>query len=300
MRLVTRSDFDGLACGVLLYEIGVVDSCQFAHPKDLQDGIVDITDNDVLTNVPFVEGCGLWFDHHTSEQERIQGHDYKGSVEYIDSAAHVIYNYYSKEHDLSRFDEMIKWVDAVDAAKLTVNQVLNPEGWIMLGFIMDPRTGLGRFHDFTISNYQLMEKLMDACRSMQIDEILSLPDVQERIEVYREQNLLFKHMIEQHSYLDTNIIVTDLRGVRPIYSGNRFLVYSLFPNCNISMWVVDGKQKNVAIAVGKSIFDKTNTHDVGSILLEYGGGGHPQVGTCQIDGENADDTIIQLRERFKD
>ncbi|MDR1061138.1 MAG: exopolyphosphatase [Clostridiales bacterium] len=300
MRLLTRSDFDGLACAAILMDIGVIDGWKFVHPKDLQDGIVEVTENDVLANVPYVKGCGLWFDHHTSEGERLSRVEAKGLVQYIDSAAHVVYNYYKGAHDLTKFNEMLAAVDKVDSAKLTADEIKNPEGWILLGFIMDPRTGLGRFRDFAISNYQLMEKLIPACRSMGIQEILAMPDVSERIVMYNEQNAMFIDMLRQHTRTSGSVIVTDLRDVSPIYSGNRFLVYSLFPEQNVSVWVVDGKQKqNCAIAVGHSVLNRTCERDVGSILLGYGGGGHRQVGTCQVDYADTDRVIGELIEKLQ-
>ena len=301
MRLLTRSDFDGLACAAILKEVNVIDSYKFVHPKDLQDGIIEVGENDVLANVPYVEGCGLWFDHHTSEEERLSGVEYKGLVQFIDSAAHVVYNYYTDlGHNLCKFDEMLAAVDKVDSAKLSADDISKPRGWVLLGFLMDPRTGLGRFRSFRISNYELMESLIDACRNMNISQILNIPDVVERIDLYHKQNALFTDMLRNYSYTDGNVIVTDLRGVSPIYTGNRFLPYLLYPEQNISIWVVDGKlNQNCVLAVGYSILNKTNTNDVGSILLECGGGGHRQVGTCQVAYEEADRVILELQKRLQ-
>ena len=295
MRLLTRSDFDGLACAVILKEIGVIDDWLFVHPKDLQDGAVAVTKDDLLANVPYVKGCGMWFDHHSSETERVGDVDAKGLVLRLDSAARVIWQYYRGVFDLSKFDAMLAAVDKVDSAKLTAREVLNPEGWTLLGFVMDPRTGLGRFRDFRISNYQLMDMMIDACGRLGIDDILALPDVKERIDLYNEHQKLFTDMLNKHSAAQNNVLVTDLRGVETIYAGNRFLVYSLFPEQNISIWVVDGKNKqNCVIAVGHSIINRTNLNDVGSIMLRYGGGGHRQVGTCQVPYEDADRVISEL------
>ena len=231
MRLITRSDFDGLACGALLKELGIIDNWKFVHPKDMQDGLVEITDQDVLANVPYVKGCNMWFDHHSSETERLgQDFEYKGMSRLEDSAARVIYEYYGGKEKLPHFETMVKAVDKVDSGKLTKDEILNPEGWVLLGFMMDPRTGLGRFHDFTISNYELMEHLIDECAKSDIDTILAIPDVQERVKLYIEQDALFKEMVKEHTWTDGNVIVTDLRGVNPIYTGNRFIVYSLYPD----------------------------------------------------------------------
>ena len=297
MRLITRSDFDGLACGAVLKELGVIDHWKFVHPKDMQDGIVEITDQDVLANVPYVEGCGMWFDHHSSETARLleAGVQYKGMSRLEDSAARVIFEYYDGKNKLPQMETMMKAVDKVDSGKMTAEEILSPEGWVLLGFIMDPRTGLGRFRDFTISNYQLMELLIDECAKSDIDTILALPDVQERVKLYFEQDALFKEMVKKHTWIDGNVIVTDLRGVETIYTGNRFLVYSLYPEQNVSCWVVDGRGKvNCPIAIGYSILNRTCNADVGALCLKYGGGGHKQVGTCQVPYEDYETVIKEI------
>ena len=300
MRLVTRSDFDGLACGALLKEIGLIDSWKFAHPKDLQDGLVEITENDCLANVPFVEGCGLWFDHHSSEFERNQLEGkYKGESRLTPSCARIIYEYYGGGDKFPQFGEMMEAVDKVDSGQLTADEILNPTGWILIGFLMDPRTGLGRWRNFTISNYQLMEKLMDACRTMDTEEILNLSDVKERIEVYFEQTEKFKEMVKAHTRVEKDVIISDLRGVDPIYTGNRFMIYSMYPEQNISAWIVNGKGgKGCSVAVGYSVLNRTSNVDVGSLMLKYGGGGHKAVGTCQFSDEEMDQKVPQLLEEL--
>jgi nanoRNase/pAp phosphatase (c-di-AMP/oligoRNAs hydrolase) len=301
MRLLTRSDFDGLACGALLKELGVIDCWKFVHPKDMQDGIVEVTDNDVLANVPYVEGCNMWFDHHSSENMRLNADvDYKGMSRLEDSAARVIYEYYGGKDRLPHFETMVKAVDKVDSGKLAREEILNPEGWVLLGFLMDPRTGLGRFHDFTISNYELMEHLIDACAKLDIDDIMKNPNVVERVNLYFEQDALFKEMLKKHTWTDENVIVTDLRGVEKIYTGNRFLIYSLFPEQNVSAWVVDGRGKlNCPIAIGYSVLNRTCKTDVGKLCLKYGGGGHHMVGTCQVPYEDADRVIKEIVAEMK-
>lgn len=296
MRLVTRSDFDGLACGALLKDVGVIDHWKFAHPKDLQDGLVEITKDDCLANVPFVEGCGLWFDHHSSEFERNQLEGkYKGESRIAPSCARIIYDYYGGEARFAHYDDMMKAVDKVDSGNLTVDEVLNPTGWILIGFLMDPRTGLGRWRNFTISNYQLMEKLIDCCRTMNTDEILNLPDVKERIEVYFEQAEKFKEMVKAHTRIEKDVIISDLRGVDPIYSGNRFLIYSLYPEQNISAWIVSGRGgQGCSCACGYSVLNRTSHVNVGRLMLKYGGGGHKAVGTCQFSNETMDEMVSKL------
>ena len=300
MRLLTRSDFDGLACGALLKELGIIDTYKFVHPKDVQDGLVDIGPDDVLANIPYAPGCALWFDHHSSESERLDSDlEFEGMSRLADSAARVIYDYYGGKERLPHFEEMVVNVDKVDSAKLTVDEILNPTGWVLLGFIMDPRTGLGRFRNFRISNYELMELLMDACRTQTIDELLVNPDVKERIDLYFEQDTLFREMVSKYTRVVGNVIITDLRDVDPIFTGNRFVVYSMYPEQNISMWVVDGRNKqNCPIAIGHSVTNRTSKTDVGLLSLKYGGGGHPQVGTCQVDYDDADRVIAELTEQM--
>ena len=296
MRLVTRSDFDGLACGALLKESGIIDNWMFSHPKDLQDGLVEVTCDDCLANVPYVPGCGLWFDHHSSENERLELNGrYKGESRTAPSCARIIYDYYGGAERFAHYDAMMTAVDKVDSGALSVEEVLHPSGWILLGFIMDPRTVLGRWSNFTISNYQLMEKLLDCCSSMDIDEIMELPDVRERIEVYFEQSDKFDAMIKKYTRTDGELIISDLRGVDPIYSGNRFYIYSLYPKQNISMWIVSGKGgKGCSCAVGYSVLNRSSSVDVGKLMLKYGGGGHKAVGTCQFTDECMDKNIKLL------
>ncbi|MCL1842957.1 MAG: exopolyphosphatase, partial [Defluviitaleaceae bacterium] len=212
----------------------------------------------------------------------------------------VIYEYYKDRNDLTKFDSMLEEVDRVDSGRLTADDILNPKGWVLLGFLSDPRTGLGRFREFRISNYSLMEELIDMCRTKPIEEILNHPDVKERVDLYLEQTEMFKAMIEKHTTVKGNVIITDLRGVETINAGNRFLIYSLYPEQNISMWIVDGKNKeNCAIACGYSILNRSATVDVGSVLLSYGGGGHKQVGTCQIPYHEADRVINELSDKLQ-
>jgi nanoRNase/pAp phosphatase (c-di-AMP/oligoRNAs hydrolase) len=254
----------------------------------------------VLANIPFVRGCGLWFDHHTSEEERL-GLKFQGDSQTAPSAARVIYRYYTekKKLNLSKLDALLEAVDKADTAQFTHDEVESPKGWVLLSFIMDPRTGLGRFHDFKISNYQLMEQLADAVRTMTIQQILELPDVKERVKAYFEQNDRFRKMVREHSNVRGNVIVLDLRNLETIYAGNRFLLYAMYPQQNASIQVMNGKDRqNVVFAVGHSILTRTAQTDIGSLMLRYGGGGHRGVGTCQVAHEDAgrvlDELVAQL------
>ena len=302
MRLITRSDFDGLACGALLESLELVDDWLFVHPKDIQDGLVKATKDDIVANVPYIEGCGLWFDHHSSEKERLgRNIKFEGVSENAPSCARVIYNYYGGDKKLGQFAEMLKYVDKMDSADLTADEILKPEGWILLGFIADPRTGLGRMRHFTISNLDLMKKLAkNNTFAKPIEKILAMPDVKERIDAYFDQHNKFIDMVKEHAKVEGNAIFADMRGVENIYAGNRFLLYTLFPEQNISVWVVDGRQKvNSVITVGYSIINKSATVVVGSLMLKYGGGGHKAVGTCQVPYGDTDRIIREIIDAVK-
>jgi len=296
MRLVTRSDFDGLVCAVLLKYMGLIDEYKFAHPKDLQDGLVEVTENDILTNVPYVQGCGMWFDHHSSEAERLGDIRFTGASRIAPSCARVVWDYYGGHDKFPHtFDVMMEAVDRVDSGSLTAEEVLHPTGWILLGMIMDPRTGLGRYRDYRISNYQLMLDMIDYCAEKPVDDILALPDVQERTERYFAQQKRFEEMLLRCTTVHKNVIVTDLRNEEEIFTGNRFTVYSLFPQSNVSVLVIWGlKKQNVVLTVGYSILNRTCTVDVGSLMLKYGGGGHKKVGTCQVPTEKAEAALAEI------
>jgi nanoRNase/pAp phosphatase (c-di-AMP/oligoRNAs hydrolase) len=304
MRLLTRSDFDGLCCAVLLKELGVVNEMLYAHPKDLQDGKVKVTSDDVLANVPFVEGAGMWFDHHSSEDERLSMVSFKGRSEEAPSAARVIYDYYDEDEKfsgkLSGFDEMMKYVDKLDSADLTVDEVMEPKGWVLLGFLCDPRTGLGYHQEFTTSNLDLMRALVDHIRNKSIDEILDLPDVKERIEMYNAKNAEYSEFIKANSRTDGPVLIIDTRG-KQVPPGNRFLEYTLFPDTNVSIRLIDGKLgETTAITVGYSIINRSATVDVGSIMLQHGGGGHIQVGTCQVNASDAEQVLGEIIQALKE
>jgi len=302
MRLVTRSDFDGLICGVLLKSIGLIDSFKFVHPKDLQDGIIEITSDDVLANVPYVDGCGMWFDHHTSEHERIGDIHYEGFSKPLPSCARVIWEYYGGHAKFPKeLDEMLDAVDRVDSGNLTVEDITRPFGWVLLGFIMDPRTGLGRYRDYRISNYQLMLDLIDYCATKPIEEIIALPDVNERIVRYIAQEHQFQTMLQSCSASYGNVLVINLLEQEEIFTGNRFTAYALFPSCNVSVQVMWGlKKQNIVFSVGHSILNRTCKTDIGSLMLKYGGGGHRQVGTCQIPTEVAEAKLAEIVEVLRE
>ena len=302
-RLITRSDFDGLVCAMLLKDMGILGEIKFVHPKDVQDGKIQVTEKDILTNLPYVAGCHLCFDHHDSEEERASGERRRNHIleASADSAARVVYNYFG---GASRFpaisEEMMEAVDKADSARFTLQDVLNPQGWELLSFLMDARTGLGRFREFRVSNYQLMMSLIDYCRDHSIDEVLALPDVFERVQLYREHDQAFKAQLRRCATVHDNVVVLDLRHEEPIFAGNRFMIYAMYPACNVSVHVLWGvKKQNTVFTLGKSIFNRTSTLDIGSLCLNYGGGGHKNAGTCQVANEDAERIQSELIEAMK-
>ena len=297
-RLITRSDFDGLMSAALLKELDMVDKVEFVHPKDMQDGKIAVTDKDITANLPYVEGVHLAFDHHASELTRVGGADNFITEPDTPSAARVVWKHYGGAEKFPNVSEqLMAAVDKSDSAQFTRDEILSPEGWVLLSFIMDARTGLGRFHDFRISNRDLMFKLIDLIRTQSLEEILGDEDVLERIELYKRHAAINAEQIERCGTVHKNLLVLDLRKQDEIYAGNRFMPYAVFPQCNISLHVMWGKQKqNVAIACGKSILDRSSKTNVGELMLKHGGGGHVAAGTCQVDADKADDVLKELIE----
>ena len=300
-RLVTRSDFDGLVCAVLLKHLDLIDDILFVHPKDMQDGKIAITARDITTNLPYVAGAHLAFDHHLSETIRNSGRRDNHVIDpKAPSAARVVYDHYGGTRVFpTAWRDMMAAVDKGDAARFTQEEVLDPQGWNLLNFLMDARTGLGRFHEFRISNYQLMMDLIDYCRNHGIDQIMELPDVRERVKLYEEHNALCKQQIRRCAKVHGNLVVLDLREEKVIYAGNRFLIYALFPETNISIHVLWGlKNQNTVFATGKSILNRTSKTNIGTLMLEYGGGGHENAGTCQVSNDMAEDVLGALVKRI--
>lgn len=300
-RLVTRSDFDGLVCAVLLKHIDKIDDILFVHPKDMQDGKVVITSRDITTNLPYVEGVGLCFDHHASEMIRNKGERDNHIIDpHAMSAARVVYDHFGGAKTFpSRWNDMMTAVDKADAAQFTTDEILKPRDWVLLNYLMDPRTGLGRFREFRISNYNLMMNLIDYCKDHDIDEIMKIPDVQERVQLYNEQAELFKKQVERCSEIHKNLIVLKLKDEETIYAGNRFMIYALHPEINISIHVMWGlKQQNTVFAIGKSIVNRSSKTNIGELCLKYGGGGHENAGTCQVDNDKAEAVLKELIQKI--
>jgi nanoRNase/pAp phosphatase (c-di-AMP/oligoRNAs hydrolase) len=288
-RLVTRSDMDGLVCAVLLKELDMLESIKFAHPKDVQDGKVELDDNDITTNLPYSDKVHMAFDHHASEITRVGTNANLVNHPDAPSAARVVYEHFGGKKTFPRVpDALMEAVDKADSAQFTIDEILHPAGWVLLSFLMDARTGLGRFKNFTVSNYDLMMALIDYCRDHSIEQILQLPDVKERVDLYFGLEEKFIDQIKRCSTVHGKVVVLDLLNEETIYPGNRFMIYALHPQCTLSVHVLWGLQKqNIAFAVGKSIIDRSASLRIGQLMLEYGGGGHDGAGTCQIATERA-------------
>ena len=298
-RLITRMDLDGITCASLLKELDMIDEIKFAHPKDMQDGVIEVTSNDIITNLPYHPKAHMVFDHHSSEVERTQKSEASNMINDPEapSAAHVLYKHYGGAEKFPNVSEdLMVAVDKLDAAQLSEKDILNPQGWILLGIIMDNRTGLGRFQEFKVSNYELMMELIELLRTTQNPEdILKTPNIAERITFYNKQAEMAIEQIERCSKINKNLMVLDLRDEEKIYTINRFALYALHPEINISMHVMPGKKGvNTVFAVGKSILNRSSTIDIGSLMLKYNGGGHKAAGTCQIDNDKAE----QVKEKL--
>jgi nanoRNase/pAp phosphatase (c-di-AMP/oligoRNAs hydrolase) len=300
--LVTRSDMDGLVCAVLLKQLDMIDEITFVHPKDVQDGKILISENHITTNLPYSSNAYLAFDHHASEMIRVKGERNNRIIDpHAPSAARVVYNYYGGKKTFPNIPEdMMAAVDKADSGQFTLDDVLQPKGWELLSFLMDARTGLGRFKNFRISNYQLMMDLIDYCLDHTIEEILQLPDVKERIELYFEHQAKSNEQIRRCSKIYSKLVVLDLREEETIYPNNRFMIYALFPECNISIHLIWGlKKQNTVFACGKSIFNRSSKVNIGKLMLEYGGGGHEAAGTCQIANDKAEEICSELINRVR-
>lgn len=292
-RLVTRSDFDGLSCAMILKELDMIDEIKFVHPKDVQDGKIELSKNDITTNLPYDPRVGMAFDHHESEIDRLKATETNGKLiidENAKSAARVVYDHFGGKEKFPHIsDDLMTAVDKGDSADFTIDEILDPKGWVLLHYLMDARTGLGRFHDFRISNYDLMMQLIDYCLEHDIDEILAHPDVKERVDLYFEQAELFKEQLRRIAKVYDKVVVLDFRDEEVIYAGNRFMIYALYPDAEISIHVAWGfRKQNTAVMIGKSIVNKASNADIGELCLKYGGGGHHNVGTCQLENDTVD------------
>ncbi len=293
MRLITRTDLDGLTCAVFITIMEKISEVVFAEPKAMQDGKVAVTDHDIIANLPYNPKCALWFDHHTSQMIHHDTENYRGKFAVAPSCARVIYDFYEAPDELKNFQELLVETDRVDSAQLNMDDVLNPKGWVLLSYTLDPRSGLGDFEDY-------FQRMIGWIQVHTVDEILQLPDVKKRVDKYLADEGRFKDALLAHSRQDGNVIITDQRGVKDFPSGGRFLIYTLFPTANISARLFKGKEEGITVcAVGHSIFNRTSKTDVGSLMASYGGGGHKGAGTCQLKEAEADAKVAEIVAKMK-
>jgi nanoRNase/pAp phosphatase (c-di-AMP/oligoRNAs hydrolase) len=293
MRLVTRGDLDGLTSAVIITMKEQVDELLLVHPQDITDKRIEIRGDDVLVNLPYDPRCGMWFDHHllTDSNEKPPA-EFRGRYRLAPSAARLVHEYYVErfpgDPDLLRLDRLVDETDRLDAALLTPDDVENPRDYILLGYTIDSRTGLGSFDEY-------FRKLAEWLKTMPIREVLQQPEVRERTERIRGEAASFKQLLSRNSFQLHNVVVTDLREVERLPAGNRFLVYSLFPDANVSLRVHWGPRADTVIAaVGHSIFNRTCNTSVGELMSRYGGGGHRGAGTCVLPLEKAADAIDEI------
>jgi len=278
---------------MMLKELDMIDEIKFVHPKDVQDGKIELSKNDITTNLPYDPRVGMAFDHHESKIDRLKATETNGKLiidENAKSAARVVYDHFGGKEKFPHIsDDLMTAVDKGDSADFTIDEILDPKGWVLLHYLMDARTGLGRFHDFRISNYDLMMQLIDYCLEHDIDEILAHPDVKERVDLYFEQAELFKEQLRRIAKVYDKVVVLDFRDEEVICAGNRFMIYALYPDAEISIHVAWGfRKQNTAVMIGKSIVNKASNADIGELCLKYGGGGHHNVGTCQLENDTVD------------
>ncbi len=300
-RLVTRSNLDGLISGVLLKKLDMLDDILFVHPKEVQDGNVEIGENDIVTNLPYVDSAHMAFDHRFDREDAIKLNPNHILFTDLDSVSEIIYEYYGGEEVFS--DDVLPLIEAANKSKnanYTKEEILSPKGWELLSFLTDPRTGLGRFRDFKISNYALMKKLVYQCAESDIDEVLSSEDVKERIELYKEHEENFVAQLKRCVRVENDVAIVDLRQEEVIYPGNRFVVYALFPEVFASIHIFSGfENRNTVLAIGKSIFNTENKNDIYEIVRKYNGGGHKDAGTCQVEHSEVDRVCSELVKSLK-
>jgi hypothetical protein len=290
MRLVTRGDLDGLTCAVIITSSEEIDEILLVHPQDVTDKRLAITEDDILANLPYQSGCGKWFDHHllTESYER-PPEKFEGRYGLSPSAARVVYEYYvTRNPRIQNYERLLAETDRLDSAQLNLDDVLDPKDYILLGYTLDPRTGLGAYQDYFL-------RLVNWVKTRPIEEILALPEVQRRVARIKEQDAEFRQATVANSRLEGNVVFTDFREVSPIPVGNRFIVYTLFPRANISLRVHWGpSREHVAAAVGHSIFNRTSRTNVGMLMSTYGGGGHKGAGTCLLPAATAEARIAEM------
>ena len=293
MRLVTRGDLDGVTSAVLLSEMEKIDSIELIHPQDITNKKFEITGRDVMANLPYHPGCAMWFDHHElTESNEKPPSGFKGKHAIAPSVARVIYEYYGQDK-LGKYDHLVKETDRLDSARLAVEDVTDPQGVILLGFTIDGRTGIGSFKDY-------FNNLVSWLRTMPVDEVLKQPEVVERTKRMKEANADFISSLKAHSKKDGNVVITDFRPLEKIPVGNRFLIYTVFSDVNVSVRLQWGPGKQfVAATLGHSIFDRSCKTNIGQLCSVYGGGGHRGAGACVLEPDKANGQVKEIIETLK-
>jgi hypothetical protein len=310
MRLVTRADFDGLVCGALVTKFENIDDYLFVEPKFMQDGLVEIRDGDIITNLPYHPNCTLWFDHHITNTTP----DFpkpimigKGGFRLAPSAARVVYEYYTEvgnshqalgssripAEEIIAFlgSERIKYLlheaDRIDAGKLEKEDVLNPQGYVLISMTTDGKN---------VGDESYWLKIIDLLREKTLEETLSEPEVKKRCQRIRDEQEKLRKLLLERTTMKGNVIYCDLRGIEEIPDGNRFLIFTLFPKGNIQVKVSDDpqRQNTTAISVGYNIFKPTSNVNVGELLKNYGGGGHKVVGSSRVPNDKAEQAIKEI------
>jgi hypothetical protein len=294
MRLVTRGDLDGLVSAVLISTMENIDSLELIHPQDITDNKFNVKDGDIMANLPYHPSCSLWFDHHElTDSNRKPPQNFKGKHAIMPSAARVIFEYYQSEK-LKRYEPLVAETDRFDSAQLSIEDVSDPRGAILLGFTIDPRTGFGIDRDFFMTIVELM-------KTSAMDEVLSHPEVARRVALYRENDLRCLQVLKDHSRRDKNVIITDFRTLTAVPPGNRFLIYMIFPIGNVSVRIQWGPRREfVAVTIGHSIFNRTCEINIGRLCSDFGGGGHKGAGACTLKPATADSQVEEIIRRLKE
>jgi len=290
MRLVTRPDLDGLTCAVLLSECETIDAVELVHPQDVSERRVSIGPSDILANVPYHPACGMWFDNHLlTDPKAMPPAGFKGRYGKAPSAARLVYEHYASSHPgIARHEKLVAETDRLDSAQLTLEDVVSPAGYVLLGFTLDPRTGLGSLREY-------FDVLLPALRQKPIEAVLALPEVRERTERMRQQDQAFKDAALAHSRLEQNVVLTDFRPLDPIPVGNRFLIFTLFPKASVAVRLQRGPDRErVAVSAGRSILNRGSKANIGVLMSLYGGGGHPGAGACLLPPATADAQVAEI------
>ena len=294
MRLITRPNLDGVTCAVFITQMEPIEQVVFAHPKDIEDGSVEVKPEDVIANLPYHENVSLWFDHHDKAELALETMvDVKGKRGSAPSTARLVYEYYNSPR-LKKFESLLSENDRIDSADLSLDDVTNPKQWVLLSFTLDPYMGLADYHGFA-------NAIIAAIRhGSPIEQILEIPEVKGRVNRYRMDADDFKNELIKISRLDGNVIITDSRDVEMMPTGNRFLAFALFPKGNVQIVLTIHKAKSkTRVRLGKSIFNRTCKLHLGRLAAEYGGGGLDGAAGCLLGNDIANTKIAEIIERLK-